>query len=180
MDIFDPQHAPLLIFVLRVLNNAVGTVRMIMMNEDRRVYAFALASFESLLFAYTAGLVITDLQNIPRLVAYVLGFAVGGYVGMAIETRFLNIFDTVIIIASVEKGHEIAVALREDDFGVTEARGQGAMGEVMTLRVVCHHMDVKEVIGTAREIKPNAFITVEQSRFIRNGWVHVHHRHHHR
>ena len=94
-NLIDPSYLPIVIFTLRVLNNAVGTVRIITMHEGRRSIGFALASLESLLFAYTAGMVITDLNDIPNLTAYVLGFAVGGYVGMFIEQKYLNIFNII-------------------------------------------------------------------------------------
>ncbi|GAB5491040.1 MAG: hypothetical protein Phog2KO_12550 [Phototrophicaceae bacterium] len=176
-NIIDPIYLPIIIFVLRVANNAVGTVRVIVMHEGRRSLGFALASLESLLFAYTAGMVITDLNNIPNLTAYVLGFAVGGYVGMFIEQRFLNIFNIVDIVADDATAHEIALALREDNHGVTEMHGEGARGHVTQLRVVAHHRDVKAVLSIARSIKPNCFITVEESRFIRGGWVRSQHQH---
>lgn len=176
-NLIDPIYLPLIIFILRVTNNAVGTVRVIVMHEGRRSLGFALASLESLLFAYTAGMVITDLENIPNLVAYVLGFAVGGYVGMFIEQKYLNIFNIVDIIADETTAHIIAEALRGNDHGVTEIHGEGARGHVSQLRVVAHHRDVNEVLQIAREIKPGCFITVEESRFIRGGWVRSQHQH---
>src|SRR5690606_38889704 len=94
-NLIDPIYLPIIIFILRVANNAVGTVRVIVMHEGNRPLGFGLASLESLLFAYTAGIVITDLNNIPNLAAYVFGFAVGGYVGMFIEQRYLNIYNVV-------------------------------------------------------------------------------------
>lgn len=176
MEIFDPHFAPILIFILRVMNNAIGTIRMIVMARQQRVWGFALASLESLLFAYTAGQVITDLENVPKLGAYVLGFAVGGYVGVIIENRFHHVYDDITIIANKETAHEIAVALREADHGVTEMVGEGARGQVEQLKVIAHRRDLTEVIEIARKIKPDVFITVEQSSFIRNGWIHAHHR----
>lgn len=167
----NPYILPLLVFVLRVLNNAIGTVRVIMMQRGNRPLGFGLASLESLLFAYTAGIVLTDLDNLPNLGAYVLGFAVGGYVGMFIEQRFLNLFNIVDIIADEPTAHEIAQKLREAGHGVTEMHGEGARGHVLQLRVVAHHRDTSDVIDLAREIKPNCFVTVEESRFIRGGWV---------
>lgn len=178
MDIINPITLPLIIFALRVTNNAVGTVRVIMMHKGNRPLGFGLASLESLLFAYTAGIVITDLNNVPNLAAYVLGFAVGGYVGMFIEQRFLNIFNIVDIVADEATAHHIAEALREDGHGVTEVHGEGARGHVLQLRVVAHHTDTQLVINIARKIKPNCFITVEESRFIRGGWVRSQHQHH--
>jgi uncharacterized protein YebE (UPF0316 family) len=172
MLLLDPTILPLVIFVLRVLNNAIGTVRAIVMTTGgHRALGFTLASLESLLFAFTAGMVLTNLENIPNLIAYILGFAVGGYVGLAIERRYLNLYDIVNIIASSQKAHEIAVRLREANYGVTEAQGEGAMGQVATLRVVAHQRDVNHIIDLARSIKPDAFITVEQSRLVQNGWL---------
>ena len=177
-NLIDPFYLPIVIFTLRVLNNAVGTVRIITMHEGRRSIGFALASLESLLFAYTAGMVITDLNDIPNLTAYVLGFAVGGYVGMFIEQKYLNIFNIIDIVAEQEIAHTIAQALREDNHGVTEMHGEGARGHVSQLRVVAHHTDVNAVLKIARDIKPTCFITVEESRFIRGGWVRKQHEHH--
>lgn len=162
---------PVLIFSLRVLNNAIGTIRVIAMTDSNKVLGFALASLESLLFAYTASMVITDIGNISNLTAYVLGFAVGGYVGMQIENRYLNVYSIVDIICEVEIAHKIAIQLRDKGHGVTEMHGEGALGHVCQLRVVAHHGDVKSVIELARKIKPNCFITVEESRFIRGGWI---------
>jgi uncharacterized protein YebE (UPF0316 family) len=176
MDLLGPEFVPILIFVLRVANNAIGTIRLILMSQNRRVWGFAFASLESLLFAYTAGQVITDLENVPKLGAYVLGFAVGGYVGVAIENRFYHVYDDVSIIADRATAHEIAIALREADHGVTEIYGEGARGEVAELKVIAHRRDLNDVLKLAREIKDDAFITVEQSSFIRNGWIHAHHR----
>jgi uncharacterized protein YebE (UPF0316 family) len=170
----DPTILVVLIFVLRVLNNAVGTVRSLMMHYDRRVWGFLFASIESLMFAYTAGIVLTDLNNIPNLMAYVLGFAVGGYVGMFIERRFIHIYDTVNIIASPQQAREMAVCLREKEYGVTETHGEGAMGKVAMLRIVAHHRDIPEIIQMCRVIKPDAFITVEEARFIQNGFTRPH------
>lgn len=177
LDLFDPTILPFVIFILRVLNNAVGTLRVIAMTNMGRVAGFLLASLESLLFAYTAGIVLTDLNNMPNLLAYVLGFSVGGYVGMFIEERYLNIYNVVDVIASEGVAHEIAECLRDDGHGVTEIHGEGARGAVLQLRVVAHHADVKKIIARSREVKADVFITVEESRFIRGGWVRSQHHH---
>jgi len=113
---------------------------------------------------------------VPKLVAYVLGFAVGGYVGTLIENRFYQVYDDITIISSRPIAHQIAVALRDADHGVTEILGEGARGEVGELKIIAHRRDLAEVLQIARDIKEDVFITVEQSSFIRNGWIHNHHR----
>ena len=124
---FEPTYIPVLIFLLRVTNNVIGTLRLILVSRGQRAWSFAFASLESLLFAYTAGHVITDLENIPKLAAYVFGFAVGGFVGMQVENRFVKAYDSVTVIASRLIAHEIALALRNKGHGVTEIMGRARM-----------------------------------------------------
>jgi len=175
-----PIIVAILIFTLRVLNNAVGTLRLIAIQENSRVLGFLLASVESLLFAFTAGLVLTDLQNVPNLAAYVLGFSVGGYVGLSIEQRYLNVYHIVDVVAADSIAHEIAEKLRQEGHGVTEMHGEGARGHVIQLRIVAHHSDVQNVIQLARDTQENVFITVEESRLIRGGWLRKQQQAHHR
>lgn len=171
LDLFNPALQPFFVFFLRVMNNSVGTVRVVAMSRGHRVWGFLLASVESLMFAYTAGIVLTDLNNVPNLAAYVLGFSIGGYVGMAVENRFLKLFNIVDIITSRDEAREIASTLREMGYGVTTMHGEGARGDVEQLRVVVHHREMREVIKVAREIHPKAFIIVEESRMIEGGWM---------
>ena len=176
MSIFDPQFLPILIFVLRVTNNVIGTLRLILVSRGQRLWGFALASLESLLFAYTAGHVITDLNNIPNLTAYVFGFAVGGVVGMQVENRFVKSYESVTVIASREVSHAMALALRDAGHGVTEIMGEGAHGEVEELRIIVHRRDLHQVLRIIHDIKEDVFVTVEHSEFIRGGWIRAHRR----
>ena len=176
MTIFEPHFLPFLIFALRVTNNVIGTLRVILVSREQRFWGFAFASLESLLFAYTAGHVITDLNNIPNLAAYVLGFAVGGIVGMQVEHRFVKSYESVTVIASRETSHAMALALRAKGHGVTEIMGEGAHGEVEELRIIVHRRDLHQVLRTIHAIKDDVFVTVEHSEFIRGGWIRAHRR----
>ena len=172
----EVDYIPVLIFLLRVANNVIGTVRLILMSRGQRVWGFAFASLESLLFAYTAGHVITDLENLPKLAAYVFGFAVGGFLGAQVENRFVKAYDSITAIASQSTAHEIALALRNAGHGVTEIMGEGAHGEVEELRIIAHRRDVPEVMRIIHAIKDDVFVTVEHSEFIRGGWIRAHRR----
>ena len=174
--IIEPDYIPVLIFLLRVTNNVIGTVRLILMSRGQRIWGFAFASLESLLFAYTAGHVITDLENMPKLAAYVFGFAIGGIVGKQVEHRFVVAYDCITAIASQATAHEMALALRNAGHGVTEIKGEGAHGEVEELRIITHRRDVPDVMRIIHGIKDDVFVTVEHSEFIRGGWIRAHRR----
>lgn len=160
----------LVIFLLRVLNNSMGTLRVIVMTNGRRALSFFLAFMEALVFAFTASQVLTDLNNIPNLMAYAGGFAVGNYVGILIEEKFITGYVTVNIITTV-RGHEVAVLLREAGYGVTETVGDGAMGNVSVLRSVVVRTQVRDVIEKTHALVPDAFITTEEAKSVHSGWL---------
>jgi len=158
------------IFALRVFNNALGTLRVVLITRDMRFWAAVLAFIEALTFAVVISSVVKDLNNFLNLMTYCLGFSVGGYVGMAIEARFITSYVTANVTTK-EKGHEIAAALRERGYGVTETLGIGRDGEVQVLRSVVTRRDVPDVLDTVREIHAEAFVSVEEARTIEHGWV---------
>jgi uncharacterized protein YebE (UPF0316 family) len=159
----------LAIFFLRVINNAIGTVRLIVLTRDKRIIAMVLGFIESLIFAITFGVVLKNLSDIPNLFAYSAGFAVGGYIGQIIEARFISGFVTVNIISS-EKGHDIALVLREKGYGVTETLGNGAGGFVAILRSVVSRQQVHKILHCVNEVDTEVFVTVEDARAVHRGW----------
>ncbi len=167
---FDALLLVVAIFFLRALNNAMGTFRVIMITYGRRRLSFLLAFCESIIFAFTASQVITDLGNIPNLFSYASGFAVGGYVGMVIEDRFMTGYMTLTIIVA-NGGREIATILRNAGYGVTETAGEGAQGNVSMLRSVILRQQVGHVRELVQTHTPQAFMTLEEARAVHQGWM---------
>lgn len=158
------------IFLLRILNSAVGTIRLVVMARGQRLIVTVLSFFEALIFAYVAANVITDLSNVLNLVAYCSGFAIGVYVGMALESRFVTSYIKVNIITP-SNGHDIATVLRENGYGVTELHGEGGAGKVIMITSVVHRVDAPKVTRLVYAINPNAFVTMEEARRVEHGWV---------
>lgn len=159
-----------LIFVLRVVNTAVGTVRLVVVTRQQRWLASALAFLEALIFAVVMANVVNDLTNILNLLAYCGGFAAGSWVGMAIETRFITSYMTVNVVTAT-RGHEIALALREHGYGVTETLGEGRDGTVAMLRSVVINRDVPKVLDIIRGVQSDVFVAVEEARAVHRGWI---------
>ncbi|MCL4246967.1 MAG: DUF2179 domain-containing protein [Anaerolineae bacterium] len=158
------------ILVLRVLNTGLGTVRVIIVNRGHRFISSVMAFIEALLFAYTISTVATDFGNVLNLAAYCLGFSLGNYIGMVIESRYFLSFVTVNII-SKSKGHEIALALREAGYGVTESLGEGREGMVTMLKSMVDSRQMPQLLRIVQQIHNEAFVAVEPARPIYRGWL---------
>jgi uncharacterized protein YebE (UPF0316 family) len=159
-----------LIFFLRVLNSGIGTVRLVMLARGRRTLTVFLGFFEALTFAVTVAGVVTDMSNILNMMAYCFGFATGAYLGMTLEARFITSYMAVNVVSALY-GHEIAVALRECGYGVTETIGEGLKGQVTMLRSIVSRRDVPRVVEIITEHHPDAFVSIEEARTVQRGWL---------
>jgi uncharacterized protein YebE (UPF0316 family) len=160
----------LFILVLRIVNSALGTVRVIVTVHQHRWLASGVAFIESLIFAVVFANVVNDLSNFLNLMAYCGGFALGNYLGMVIESRYITSYMIATIIVP-DKGHDIALALREHGYGVTETLGEGRDGTVTMLRCVLLQRDVPDLLKIVRQVHPEAFVSVEEARSIHRGWI---------
>jgi hypothetical protein len=68
-------------------------------------------------------------------------------------------------------GEDVADALRQKGFGVTEFHGQGRQGRVDFLYTLVKRRQIPEVIAEVERWDQDAFITVEEPRTIRRGWM---------
>lgn len=160
----------LMIFTVRVVSIAVGTLRILLMGRSSNVLVGALALVESLAFALTFGAVAQDLNNIANLLAYSGGFAVGTLVGTWLEERLAQGFATVNIV-SRGLSLPIAEAIRKAGYGATRSPGEGASGAQGVVWAVVRRRDAREVVGIANAIDPKAFVTVVETRAVRHGFL---------
>jgi len=171
MDVFLSPTAWLIafgIFAARTVNIALDTLRFMFTMRGKRSVSWILGFLETVLFVIIIGQVLTNLSNPLNIIGYAAGFATGNVLGMEIEKR-LAIGFTHFSIISRSHSTEIADALRNEGYGVTEIPARGRESNFML--VDCHvrrkHSD--EVEALALKIDPDAFITAEEVTPRRSG-----------
>lgn len=170
-DIFTPTAilTAILIFAVRVLSISMDTLRFMLTMRGKKGIAWILGFFESILFVLTVGAVLNDLSNFLYTIGYAAGFATGNVVGMAIERRLALGFAHLNVVSKTH-GDEIAQALRDNDFAVTEINATGKDGPVKICDLAVRRKDVLNVESIALEIDPEAFITTEDVTPLRSGY----------
>ncbi len=157
------------IFVLRVIGNMITTIRLIVIVRGQKFATAVLGFTEALIFAVALGSVVANLDNILNLMAYSLGYAVGGYLGMMVENRLIQRFISVQAL-SMQYAHEIAVAIRDAGYGATETWGEGAKGHHGVVTAVVGHHQVNEVVKVIESVDPKAFVTMSELRGTSHGY----------
>ncbi|PKG31261.1 DUF2179 domain-containing protein, partial [Methanoregula sp.] len=159
---------PALIFLARICDVSLGTIRVIFISKGVRYLAPLIGFFEVIIWLLAIGQVMNNLTNVVSYVAYGAGFAAGTYAGMVIEEKIS--IGLVIVRAIVRSDPEgLATCLRSKNYGVTEIDGQGASGPVKVIFTVVKRQDLPRVIGIIRQFNPAAFYTVEEVKSVAEG-----------
>lgn len=161
---------PLLIFLLRICDVSIATLRLLYAVRGRKVIAASLSFFEILIWIVAVGTVIRNFSSPALVIAYSAGFAAGTFVGISIEEK-LALGLAQVRVVSREAGVEIADALREIGFGATEILGRGREGRVEIVDTVVRRRDVKNVLREIDRWDPDAFVSVDEPRSIQRGWL---------
>lgn len=156
----------LLIFVARIVDVSVGTLRTMVTIQGRIRLAFVLGFIEVTLWVTIISAIVKYIETAPLLaVFYGLGFATGNVVGILVERR-LGLGHVVLRIFSRVAGEALAELLRNQGQPVTIFRGEGRSGPVTQLMIVCPRKQVRRILEQVRTKDPDAFYLVEFARDI--------------
>ena len=158
-----------LIFLLRVTDMALDTLRVLVVMRGRKWTAWVLGFFQSIIFVTAITSVLANLDNPLNLLGYAAGFATGNVVGMLIEER-LAIGHIQLSIISPGRGAAVAARLREQGYAITEIPARGKDGMVTLLSCSVLRKNVEQVQKLVNEVDPAAFVTAEDVRPVRRGF----------
>ncbi len=161
---------PLFIFLLRICDVSIATLRLLYAVRGRKLIAASLGFFEILIWIVAIGTVVRNFGSTWLVVGYAAGFAAGTYVGISIEQKLALGLAEVRVISRAA-GVEIAEALRSLGFGVTEVLGQGREGRVEILHTIVQRRSLKKLTREVERWDPEAFVIVEEPRSIERGWL---------
>lgn len=170
VELFSGPYGPLVIFGLRIIDVSLATSRLLLAVRGDRVVVPIIGFFESLIWLFAVGAAIQSLSSPLHILGYAGGFAAGNIVGLWVEEKMALGLSTVRIISKVG-GVELADALRERGFGVTEFAGQGREGTVEVVYTVAKRRHVPSIMREVARWDPDAFVTVESPKEIRRGWM---------
>ncbi len=168
--IFSGPWGPVLIFFLRIGDVSLSTLRILLAMRNQRVLVPIIGIGEVTIWIFAVGNAIRHLESPWHVLGYALGFATGTIVGMWIEEKLAIGLATMQIISRRYVG-DLADALRDLGCGVTEFEGSGREGRVSVVYTVVQRRRIPQVLAEVERWDPDAFITLDEPREIRRGWM---------
>lgn len=152
---------PLLIFVARICDVSINTIRIIYMLGGRRYTSTILGFFESFIWLMAIRQIFEHLDNWICYVAYPAGFASGIFVGMIIEERIA--YGKVIVRIITRKSVSSLIEyLNQQGFRYTCVDADGPDGHENLVFTVMERERLDDMLNHLRTIIPTAFYTVER------------------
>lgn len=152
---------PLLVFLARICDVSINTIRIIYMLGGRRYTATILGFFEAFIWLLVIREIFQHLDNWLCYVAYPAGFASGIFVGMIIEERIA--YGKVIVRIITRKDIiPLLQFLNAQNFRHTKVDAEGPDGHETLVFTVLDRERLDDLLNKLKEILPTAFYTIEK------------------
>lgn len=160
------------IFLAKILEISVSTLRIILVNKGYRAIAFITGLVEIFLWLFVASAVLTDLNADPlKALPYGIGFSVGVVLGSIIEEWLAFGYVVLQIICDIEKAGEISEHIRSKHIGVTEVAAKGYKGERKMLTLFINRKGANDLVGELEKIDGKAMFIINDVTSIQGGTV---------
>ncbi len=167
-NLFSYGILPFLIFLARICDVSLGTMRIIFVSKGRKNIAPLLGFFEVFIWIVAVGKIMQNLDNYINYFAYAAGFASGNFLGMIIEER-LALGIQMIRVFTHLNATELVHSLNSYGFGATSIEAHGAKEKIHLIYTIVQRNELEKVLNIIRKFNPKAFYTIEDVKAVNEG-----------
>jgi len=158
------------IFFARIIDMSLGTVRMILTIRGDKLIASIVGFFEISVYIVALNLVLKQLDDPIKFLAYGLGFASGIFIGTMVEEKMALGYRGLQVILSQDNAH-ITETLRDEGYALTTWNGHGLEGPKLVINIVVRRNLARKCERRIMELDPNAFIVFLEPKSFSGGYV---------
>lgn len=159
---------PLLIFISRILDVSIGTIRIVMVSKGQKLWAPLLGFFEILIWLLAISRIFQNLDNWVNYIAYAGGFAVGNYIGLMLEER-LAMGIVKIQIITTHLSTDLITNLKKAGYGITFHEAKGGTESVNIIYSIIKRNEIQKVENIVKATNPKAFYSIEDVKTVSHG-----------
>ncbi len=159
------------IFISKILENALATVRLIVVANGKKWLGAILNFIISIIWVYTAGLVIINIKrDLLKVVFFCLGSGIGSYVGSYIESK-MALGNNLLTCIINKQDLPMIDQLRKEGLGVTTIPGYGKDNEKYVLLIFAPRKQRNKIVNEIKKRNHNCMIISESAVPIYGGYT---------
>lgn len=153
----------LIILLLKILENALATLRSIILTTGRKGLGAFLNLVISLIWIFATGMVLIDIEkDLFKIVAFAIGSYLGSYIGCLIEEKLALGTNLIICITSKDK-ETLIKKLEELNYDVIVIEAKDNQDDKNVLFIMTSRKSRKRVINTIKRIDKKSSIIIENA-----------------
>lgn len=165
----------LMIFFSKVIENALATLRLIVVANGKKLLGAFLQLLVALVWVLVTGVVVVGIKEDPlKIVFFVLGSFVGSYIGSLIEEKMALGSNMLMVVIDKKMEKSITYEIRKHGFAVTTTDGKGMKDEKTILIIVVPRKKREKLVKIIRLFDKEALIISEVARTINGGYSDKH------
>lgn len=163
-----PWSLPLIIFVGRIFDVSLGTLRIVFVSRGARHLAPVVGFVEVFIWIVVIAQVFTNAKGFVSYFAYAAGYASGTYIGLTLENK-IGFGYVILRYFTKINGSKLVAELNHSGNGATVIKAEGAVYKVDIVETVIRRTDIRKVEKIMLAHDPDAFYTIEDVRTRRRG-----------
>ena len=163
----DLMFIAIKVFLARMIDVSLGTVRMMFIVKGKRGLASLIAFIEVLIWFYASRSIFSDVLNNYIIIFYALGYSAGTFMGTLLNELFITGIYSIQVISKNMTDRDIRF-IKFNRFGVT------VLESIDKKKVLLMEIDkkrYKECIKLLRKLDNKCFIVVNDSKLAYNGFL---------
>ena len=161
----------IMIFFAKLMEVSIATIRVVLTARGNRLIASMLATVEITLWLVVASTVLLGITDDPlRAVVYGVAYAIGIYVGIAIEDKLALGLAQIEVIAEPKEALVITEKMRGLGYGVTTFFCEGLEGDKVSIVLKVQRKDIPLTIKLLKEYE-HLFVTITDIRKLQIGII---------
>lgn len=157
------------IFISKIIENAVGTLRLIVVANGKKILGAILQLVISVVWVLSTGAVVVNVNKDPfKILFFCLGSLVGSYLGSIIEEKLA--LGSNMITCITDKDNNITDYIRNRGYAVTSVEGKGKDADKNILFIMIKRKELYEIVRMLKKRDKNSMIISEAATTINGGY----------
>jgi uncharacterized protein YebE (UPF0316 family) len=155
---------PIIIFLSRIADVSLGTLRITMVSRGYKIESALLGFFEVLIWVIVVAQLLSNITHWVNYVAYAAGFSAGTFIGLYIEEK-MKVGTVLVRIITLNKSAELIEALKDVGVAITSVDAKGGFNDVKVIFSVLKRKKLNQIWGIVKDVDPEAFFSTEDVKY---------------
>lgn len=171
---------PVLIFLARILDVSLGTMRIIFISRGMRYLAPVVGFFEVMVWLLAITQVMQNLTNFITYIAYAGGFTAGTFMGIYIESRIAMGHVSISVLTKKDPA-PLLDKLEDAGYRTTTVESRGKKSTVQMIFTILRRKRLGHAMNIIKSFDKDVFYSIEDVKYLHDISCNVSHaaKHHH-